>query len=293
MKVLCFDIGGTNIKYGIIEDGVILEKSMFATHYKRGHKDVTDRLIATAKKVQKKYPDIAGVGISCAGSINFDEGRMITPPDAIPQFGEWDFTKLFMDELGLPIVADNDVNSFAACECKMGAGKKYKTYIVMTVGTGIGGAIVVNNKLWRGKDYNAGEIGRMLVDGVHWEKMASITALIKSAKLRELDIEEGKDVFDLYDQGDRVAQLVVGEFYRNLGKGIANLVYIFNPEAIIIGGGVSAREGFGNEINAYADYYLVDGFQDTVDIIPAQFKNDGGILGAYCNFIDRYGKGEE
>ena len=72
MKLLCFDIGGTNIKYGIIEDGVILEKSMFATHYKRGHKDVTDRLIATAKKVQKKYPDIAGVGISCAGSINFD-----------------------------------------------------------------------------------------------------------------------------------------------------------------------------------------------------------------------------
>ena len=174
----------------------------------------------------------------------------------------------------------------------MGAGSKYKTYLVMTVGTGIGGAIVVNNKIWRGNNYNAGEIGRMLVDGIHWEKMASITALIKSAKLRDLDIEEGKDVFDLYDQGDKVAQLVVGEFYRNLGKGIANLVYIFNPEAIIIGGGISGREDFGKEINAYADYYLVDGFQDTVDIIPAQFKNDGGILGAYCNFVDRYGKEE-
>ena len=129
MKLLCFDIGGTNIKYGVIQDGVILEKSKFPTNYKRGHKDVTDRLIATAKKVQKKYPDIEGVGISCAGSINFDEGRMITPPDAIQEFGEWDFEKLFMDELGLRIVADNDVNSFAACECKMGAGSKYKTYL--------------------------------------------------------------------------------------------------------------------------------------------------------------------
>ena len=147
MKLLCFDIGGTNIKYGVIENGIILEKSKFPTNYKRGHKDVTDRLIATAKKVQKKYPDIEGVGISCAGSINFDEGRMITPPDAIQEFGEWDFEKLFMDELGLRIVADNDVNSFAACECKMGAGSKYKTYLVMTVGTGIGGAIVVNNKI--------------------------------------------------------------------------------------------------------------------------------------------------
>ena len=293
MKLLCFDIGGTNIKYGVIENGVILEKSKFPTNYKRGHKDVTDRLIATAKKVQKKHPDIEGVGISCAGSINFDEGRMITPPDAIQEFGEWDFEKLFMEEMGLRIVADNDVNSFAACECKMGAGSKYQTYLVMTVGTGIGGAIVVNNKIWRGNNYNAGEIGRMLIDGVHWEKMASITSLIKSAKLRGLNIEEGKDVFDLYDQGDKVAQLVVGEFYRNLGKGIANLVYIFNPEAIILGGGISARDDFGQEINAYADYYLVDGFQDTVDIIPAHFKNDGGILGAYCNFVDRYGKDEK
>ena len=105
--------------------------------------------------------------------------------------------------------------------------------------------------------------------------------------------EEGKDVFDLYDQGNHVAQLVVSEFYQQLGKGIANLVYIFNPEAIIIGGGISARPDFGQEINAYADYYLVDGFQDTLDIIPAQFRNDGGILGAYCNFVERYGKGNE
>ena len=83
---------------------------------------------------------------------------------------------------------------------------------------------------------------------------------------------------------------MVSEFYQNLGKGIANLVYIFNPEAIIIGGGISARPSFGREVNAYADYYLVEGFQDTLDIIPAHFQNDGGVLGAYCNFVDRYGK---
>ncbi len=290
MKVLCFDIGGTNIKYGVIEDYKILEKSSFPTNYKRGHKDVTDRLITTAKKALKKHPDIEGVGISCAGSINFDQGVMITPPEAIPQFGEWNFTKLFQEELGLRIVADNDVNSFAACECRLGAGSKYKTYLVMTVGTGIGGAIVVNNKIWRGSDYNAGEIGRMFIDGIQWEKIASMSALVKSAKLRGLEIENGQQVFELYDQGNKTAELAVADFYRNLGKGIANLVYIFNPEAVIIGGGISAREDFGREINIYADYYLVEGFQDTIDIIPAQFQNDGGILGAYCNFVDKYGK---
>ena len=290
MKVLCYDIGGTNIKYAIVKDGKILEKAMFATNYKRGHKDVTDRLLATAKKVQKKHTDLDGIAISCAGSINFDEGVMITPPEAIPQFGDWNFSKLFKDELGLDIVADNDVNSFAACECKMGAGSKYKTYLVMTVGTGIGGAIVVNNTIWRGNNYNAGEIGRMLIDCVRWERIASMSALLKSAKLRGLNVESGKDVFDLYDAGDPIAHIVVSEFYQNLGKGIANLVYIFNPEAIIIGGGISARPSFGREVNAYADYYLVEGFQDTLDIIPAHFQNDGGVLGAYCNFVDRYGK---
>lgn len=290
MKVVCFDIGGTNIKYGVIENGKILEKDSFPTQYKRGGKDVCDRLVSATKKLLKKHSDIDGVGISCTGSIDFDNARMITPPEAIQEFGELDFKETFKTELNLDCVADNDVNSFAACECNMGNGSKYNTYIVMTVGTGIGGAIVVDNKIWRGNNYNAGEIGRMLIEGVAWEKTASITALVKSARLRGLDVTEGKDVFDLYDAGNKTAALVVSDFYQNLGKGIANLVYIFNPEAVIIGGGISAREDFGQEINAYADFYLVEGFQDTLDIIPAKFKNDGGILGAYCNFVDKYGK---
>lgn len=292
MKVLCFDIGGTNIKYGIIEDGKILEKSSFPTNYKQGHDDVTRRLLKKAAEVKKQYPDIAGVGISCAGSINFDEGIMITPPYSIPEFGDWNFRKLFKEELGLDLVADNDVNSFAACECVMGAGKKYKTYLVMTVGTGIGGAIVVNNKVWRGNNYNAGEIGRMLINGVRWEDMASMSALIKAARLRGLNVTSGKEVFDLYDEEDPIAKIVVSEFYQNLGRGIANLIYIFNPEAVIIGGAISARPDFGKEINAHADYYLVEGFQDTLDIIPAMYQNDGGMLGAYCNFIEKFGKDE-
>ena len=290
MKVLCFDIGGTNIKYGVIEDYKIIFKDSFPTNYKKGKKYLTEGIIEAAKEVILKYPDIVGVGISCAGSINFEKGEVITPPYAIPEFGDWNFKKLFKKELNLDIVADNDVNSFAACEQNMGAGKKYSTYIVMTVGTGIGGAIVVNDKIWRGHDFNAGEIGRMIVDGAHWEQIASMTALIRNANLRGLNVSNGKEVFDLYDEGNKVASLVINEFYQNLGKGLANLVYIFNPEAIIIGGGISARPDFGKEINAYADYYLVNGFKDTLDIVQATYLNDGGLLGAYCNFVARYNK---
>lgn len=287
MKVICFDIGGTSVKYGVVEDGVILFKDSFNTHLAGGNSLITERLLTKTKEIKEIYDDIQGVGISCCGSIDFDKGLVITAPYAIPEFSGWNFTKIFEEKLGLKCIADNDVNSFAQCECKMGSGTKYKTFLVMTVGTGIGGAIVVNNQIWRGNNYNAGEIGRMFVDGAQWERIASMSALVKNAKLRGLDVSGGQEVFDLYDQGDVTAQIVVSEFYHNLGKGIANLVYIFNPEAVIIGGGISSRPNFGREVNAYADYYLVEGFQDTIDIVPATYKNDGGILGAYCNFVER------
>ena len=293
MKVLCFDIGGTNIKYGVIQDGNIIEKSMFPTNYKRGHKDVTDRLIATAKKVQKKHPDIEGVGISCAGSINFDKGCMITPPDAIQEFGEWDFEKLFMEELGLRIVADNDVNSFAACECKMGAGSKYKTYLVMTVGTGIGGAIVMNDEIWRGKNYNAGEVGRILIGNAKWESVASTSALIKDAKRAGLEINNGVELFELYDAKDEIAIAVVNRFYDLLGIGMANLVYMFNPEAIVIGGGISKRESLAPTLEKYMNAHMPYGFRDTAKVVNATFKNDGGMLGAYFNFVEYIKKNGE
>ena len=288
MKVLCFDIGGTNIKYGVIEDGNILEKSMFPTNYKRGHKDVTDRLIATAKKVQKKHPDIEGVGISCAGSINFDKGCMITPPDAIQEFGEWDFEKLFMEELGLRIVADNDVNSFAACECKMGAGSKYKTYLVMTVGTGIGGAIVINGEMWRGLNFQAAEFGRMLIEGGKYEAQAATSSLVRSARIAGLTVGNGLDVFALYDEKNPIAVKVVTEFYRKLALGIANLVYIFNPEAIVIGGGISNRKTFSSELKKELKKIMVPAFYDTVKLYNAAYANDGGIMGAYYNFLSVY-----
>lgn len=290
MTVLCFDIGGTNIKYGVIENYTILEKGLFPTEYKKGQQDLKERILKKANEMKAKYPTIKGVGVSCAGSINYDLGKMLTPPESIQEFRDLDFASLFKDGLGLDSVADNDVNTFAACECLMGAGKKYKNYIVCTVGTGIGGAIVINNEIFRGKDYNAGEIGRQLIEGKKWESLASMTALIREAKAHGLNVTEGKEVFDLYDAKDKVACEVVEEFYDNLGRGVANLVYIFNPDAFVVGGGISARPNFGEEINAHANKFLVKEFQNLVDVIPAAYRNDGGILGAYCNFVKRFGE---
>lgn len=162
MRVLCFDIGGTNVKYGVIENEQFIEKGLFDTEAQLGKEVLDGKLVKIAKEMKEKY-QIEGIGISCAGSVNFEKAYISIAPDALPTFSDWDFRKLFIENVGLDCIADNDVNSFAKAECVKGAAEDYDHFIVITIGTGIGGAIVMNDEIWRGKNYNAGEVGRVLI----------------------------------------------------------------------------------------------------------------------------------
>ena len=157
--------------------------------------------------------------------------------------------------------------------------------VCITVGTGIGGAIVVNGEMWRGLNFKAAEFGRMLIEGGKYESVAATSALVRSARIAGLTVGNGQDVFALYDQKNPVAVSVVTEFYRKLALGIANLVYIFNPEAIVIGGGISNRKTFSSELKKELKKIMVPAFYDTVKIYNAAYANDGGIMGAYYNYI--------
>ncbi|MCM1513863.1 MAG: ROK family protein [Anaeroplasma bactoclasticum] len=285
MRVLCFDIGGTNIKYGVIDQEQFLEKGLFDTDAHLGKTYLTNKLVDIAKQMKAKY-QIEGVGISCAGSVDFEHAYIHTAPDALPEFSDWDFRTIFKEEVGLDCIADNDVNSFAKAECVSGAGKDYDHFIVITVGTGIGGAIVMNDEIWRGKNYNAGEVGRILIGNAKWESVASTSALIKEAKRAGLDVNNGIELFQLYDNHDPIAMAVVSRFYDLLGIGMANLVYAFNPEAIIIGGGISKRETFSSDVEKFMNSHLLSGFRYTAKVHTAKFRNDGGMMGAYFNFIE-------
>ena len=285
MRVLCFDIGGTNVKYGVIENEQFLEKGLFDTNAHLGKEHMNNKLVSIAKEMKEKY-GVEGVGISCAGSVDFERAYITIAPDALPDFSDWDFRKLFKDNVGLDCVADNDVNSFAKAECVNGAGKDYDHFIVITVGTGIGGAIVMNDQIWRGKNYNAGEVGRMLIGNARWETVASTSALIREANRAGLDVKNGIELFELYDKREELAIAVVNRFYDLLGIGLSTLVYIYNPEAIIIGGGISKRENFTSRVERYMNSHLPTGFRDTAKILTASYRNDGGMIGAYYNFIE-------
>ncbi len=290
MKVLCFDIGGTDIKYGIVENDEFLMKSSMPTNYALGQESVSNRLIEVTKELMKEHT-FDGVGISVAGCVDFDYGIVTVGPESIKEFNNWDLSTLFMENCGLRVVVDNDVNCFGVAEGTTGAAKKFSNFLTMTVGTGIGGAIVIHGEMWRGLNFKAAEFGRMLIDGERYEALASVTALIRMARLKGLKVGSGLDVFNLYDQKNPDAIEVVNNFYHNLAKGIANLIYIFNPEAIVIGGGISNRKSFSTELKRELRKIMAPSFYETAKIFNAQHGNSGGMLGAYYNFVSVHPNG--
>lgn len=287
MKVLCYDIGGTDIKYGIVENGELLFKDTMKTDAFLGQDALVKKLIWTTKDVLKKNT-VVGVGISCAGSIDTNRGIVSIPPEDISEFNGLNFNYIFKENFNLPSVADNDVNCFALAEGKTGVAKNLKNYLTMTVGTGIGGAIVIDGKLWRGANFNGAEYGRMLLTDKKFEALASTQALVRNARKAGIVASNGIDVFDAYDRKDAMAIAVVKEFYSNLALGIANLFYLFDPEALIIGGGISNRRQLSTEIKRELKRIMTPEFYATSKVMNAKHGNDGGMIGAYYNFMNIY-----
>ena len=185
----------------------------------------------------------------------------------------------------LPLhISTNEDGSFDASSINMLTTKELISLLYNPAG--IGGAIVMNDQIWRGKNYNAGEVGRMLIGNARWETVASTSALIREANRAGLDVKNGIELFELYDKREELAIAVVNRFYDLLGIGLSTLVYIYNPEAIIIGGGISKRENFTSRVERYMNSHLPTGFRDTAKILTASYRNDGGMIGAYYNFIE-------
>lgn len=283
MKILCYDMGGTDLKYGVIENNNLLFSSKTPTKCYSTSEELKEQYIYLTKEILQKFPDIQGVAISTAGSVDYTRGVIVAAPEAIPVFQDFDFKTLFKENFNLDCFVDNDVNSFAAAE--LNEDNPYHNFIVMTVGTGIGGAIIVNDTLWRGANFNAGEIGRMLINGISYEKQASMSALLRNAKVKGLDIKNGLELFNLYDNKDELALKVVNDFYQKLATGLANIIYMFNPEAIFIGGGISQRKTFIEELEEHLNPQLEWEFRNITKIKIASHQNDGGMYGAYRNYL--------
>lgn len=233
---------------------------------------------------------IVGIGISTAGIVDINKGIVTGGADHIPGYSTILIIDRLQEILKVSVSIDNDVNCAAFGEKWNGSGREKENFIMLTLGTGIGGAIFIDGELYRGNSFSAGEWGNMLIEGKTFEEVASISGLIRLVRKYKGKGEwNGRTIFELYDKGDREVAQAVGIFFRHLAIGISNLAYIFNPETIIIGGGITDRGNkFLKEVKEEVSKYLNQEIYNNCEIELAQNGNCAGMIGAIYHFLHHH-----
>ena len=289
-EYIAFDIGGTQIKYGIVsETGTVLKHKTVPTEIHLGGEQIIQKLILLSKNLMGKHT-MSGIGISTAGIVDVNKGIVTGGADHIPGYSTIPIINRLQEVLKVPVSIDNDVNCAAFGEKWNGSAREKENFIMLTLGTGIGGAIFIDGELYRGHLFSAGEWGNMLIEGKPFEEIASISGLIRLVrKYKDESDWNGKKIFELYDKGDREVTQAVEVFFKHLAIGISNLAYIFNPEVIVIGGGITDRGNeFLKEVKEEVSKYLNKEIYSNCEIELAQNGNCAGMVGAIYHFLHHH-----
>lgn len=285
MTYVCFDIGGTSTKYALIQqDGWILSRGSTPTIH-TSTEEFVDFLV---KKVTsyEKLTTIEGIGVSIPGIVEKRTGKTIMAGAIRHLYGK-NIKNLLSDYFPYPIHVENDARCALMAEMTMGSARGLDDVVLMTIGTGIGGAVAYDGNILYGKSYKAGEFGMMRLDVANqpettMHELASTLALInKYKKVKSISpniLLDAQTIFNAMEKDEETAE-VVDEWISYLAAGLFNVAAFFNPEKILIGGGVSANPKLLpmiyeklKENPHWTDY--------EADIEIAKFKNDAGVIGA-------------
>lgn len=298
-KVLAIDCGGTFIKAGMVSlKGEILEQSSITTDLQQGMEPVLNNFQKVIEKY-KKY--ISAVGIAYAGPVNPEKGIIMDPPNFPKEWHNLPLVDILYKRTLVPIYLENDANLAALGEYWKGNGQGVDVLVVLTLGTGVGGGIIINGKIWNGATGIAGEIGHIPVatEGPRCgcgnigclETFASSTAVVRmaeemkksksSSKLTTLENITGEKVYQIATAGDAMAQSIFVKIGRYLGVALAAVTHILGPRRIIItGGGAGAWNLFEEEMKKTFSQKVFQREREVVEIMPGQLKELSGILGA-------------
>jgi len=290
MNILAIDIGGTMVKYGLISsDGEILSTDKIETEAEKGLENILNKIDNIFKRYKENNP--VGIAVSGTGQINGIIGKVIGGNPIIPNWIGTNLVKILEEKYNLPAVLENDVNCVAFGEKWIGAGKDLSNFICLTIGTGIGGGIILNNQLFRGENFVAGEFGHILIKKGEFEQFASTTALIRLVKERTGKTLNGKEIFDLEKKEIVEYQEVISEWIENLTDGLSSIVYCFNPANIILGGGVIGQgEPLINRIKNSLFKKIGSQFKEKLNIIQAKLGNNAGMIGASYLLLEKFNK---
>jgi glucokinase len=296
-NIACFDVGGTFTKFAIINsNGEILYKNKFSTPLINCRETIPQAIISNTKKLMIEYT-VDALGISTAGAVDSEKGEIISATGNLPDYTGAKLSEVISKELNICVFAENDVNAAALGEMWMGAAKGKDTFLCLTLGTGVGGAIIINNKIYKGISYRAGELGHMILiengemcncgGSGCYERYASTSAFIRmylnKANSEGLKIEKitGEEIMNKVFEKEALACEVYDEFLNHIVSGLVSLTHILDPGFIVIGGGISAQgDIFFNELNKRFRTKVIAAYAAHTDIVQAKLNNDAGIYGA-------------
>lgn len=291
--LLVFDWGGTFVKYACwSENKGLHQQNAFST---------PSSWEAMKKAMMQVFEDVSidekleGIAISSPGSVDTEKG-IIGGISAIEYIHHFPIQQELEELFAVPVSIENDANSAALAELWQGAAKDIDDALFVVIGTGIGGAVIQNRKLLKGRNLFAGEFGIMeLGEEGSFSMLATAVHMAERYCLRKgLDEKHysGKQVFEFAEKGDRLAQEEVNKFYDYLSLGIYNLLFTTDPQAVILGGGVSQKEDLVENIQVRIDQRLEkQNLQNyRYELRTCHFHNDANLLGAVYRFlVDRKG----
>ncbi|MFP6596598.1 MAG: ROK family protein [Candidatus Hydrogenedentota bacterium] len=315
---LGIDLGGTGVKTALVsEDRQVLAQETRPTEADRGQDVVIGNMAASAEAVIAasgiSREDIVAAGVGAPGPLNRETGIVYSPPN-LPAWKDVPLAALMEEKLGVPCFLENDANAACYGEFWMGAGRGTETMCLLTLGTGVGGGVVTFGKLLRGLDGTAGEIGHMKVQGDGGrlcgcgakgclESYGSVPGMVLTAReglesgetssLGELcggdyDALTGKMISDAAEAGDGFAHEVIEVTAGWLGVGISSLINVFNPEKVVLCGGmIAAGERLFEPLREAATSQAFDVPARRVEIVPGELGHDSGVLGCAGVALER------
>ncbi len=308
------DLGGTNIAVGLVNEKCeIIHKGNTPTLKERNYKAIVKDMADLAKKVTEEagytLADVKALGIGCPGTVNNATGEVVYSNnirmDHVPLVAE------FKKHINLPVSIENDANAAAYGEY-IAMGKKMDSFVLITLGTGVGSGAIINGKIYRGFNCSGAEMGHasIVVDGKMctcgkkgcFEQYASVSALINQTKEKMEDRPEslmhewvkkkgkinGRTAFECAMLGDKAAKEVKEQYIRYVAEGVSNIINIFQPEMFVIGGGISKE---GDELLIPIKEFVYENdfnkYMPKTEITIAKLFNDAGIIGAAMAAVNK------
>ena len=283
------DLGGHNIKAGLVEDGVILQRVEEKT-VSRYHEPVVEQIGKIAKKLGANKSIPVGVGIPGGLDAAREKALMIT------NFINWNglpLRSMIEEASGAPAKIENDANAYALGEGCKGAAEGLSDYVVFTLGTGIGGGIITGGKVLSGSHGLAAELGHIVIGNDekcgggcggkgHLETFCAADGLERAATEKNLYSKGG--IPDMKELWERRNEKDIADFWdtmlNNLAKGVATIIHVLDPQAIIFGGGLSQGEGFISSLRPRIIPYLGIPYRELIDLRLSLHGNDAAIIGA-------------